>query len=298
MKTYHDIVGDGGSDVVGQVTEQIDRLTARMASVKHIVAIMSGKGGVGKSSVTVNLATALATQGKRVGIMDADINGSSIPKMLGVRGAALERNALGVLPPEGILGIKAMSIDFFLQNDEAPVKWDATTDHDAYAWRGLMEAGALREMLTDTVWGELDYLLVDVPPGTDKLPNIADVLPRLSGVVMVSIPSGVSQFIVGKSLHLATELLKAQVVGLVENMSAYVCASCGKEEVLFPGSDLEALAAQFDIPFLGKIPFDPRMAVAADGGEAFVEKHPDLPAADAVHQVAKRVNDFFETPTE
>ncbi len=294
MKTYHDIVGDGGSDVVGQVTEQIDRLTARMASVKHKVAVMSGKGGVGKSSVTVNLATALAVEGKKVGIMDADINGSSIPKMLGVRGAALERNALGVLPPKGALDIKVMSIDFFLSNDEQPVTWDSTADHDAYAWRGLMEAGALREMLTDTVWGELDYLFIDVPPGTDKLTNIADVLPQLSGVVMVSIPSGVSQFIVGKSLHVAKNVLEAPVIGLIENMSAYICTSCGKEEVLFPGNDLEALAVAFGIPHLGKIPFDPRMAAAADTGEPFVVKHESLATADAVRQVANRVNNFFE----
>ena len=293
MKSYHDIPTDGGSNVVEQVTEQRDRLTTRMASIKHIVAVMSGKGGVGKSSVTANLAAALAEKGNRVGIMDADINGSSIPQMLGVRGQRLERGQDGVPPPAGPLGIKVMSLDFFLQDDEAPVAWKSTTAQDSYTWRGMMEMGALREMLMDTRWGDLDFLLVDVPPGTDKLPNMVDVLPRISGAILVSIPSGVSQFVVGKSLHMANKLLQTRVVGLVENMSAYVCTSCGKEESLFPGKQLEPLADRFGIPFLGKIPFDPRMAAAADAGAPYIVDHPHLPAAEAIRSVAARVEAFF-----
>ena len=295
MRSYHDIDGDGGSNVVGQVAGQQERLAARMASVRHIVAVMSGKGGVGKSSVTVNLAAALAAGGHRVGIMDADINGSSIPQMLGVRGARPERSGDGVTPPAGALGIRAMSVDFFLRNDEAPVTWKSTAPGDAYTWRGMMEMGALREMLSDTAWGALDYLLVDVPPGTDKLPNMVDLLPRISAAVLVSIPSGVSQFVVGKSLHMAVRLLKTRIAGLVENMSAYVCPACGTETALFPGEGLEPLASRFGIPFLGKIPFDPRMAAMADAGQPYVTAYPDAPAAAAIRAVADGVAVFLQT---
>jgi ATP-binding protein involved in chromosome partitioning len=171
--------------------------------------------------------------------------------------------------------------------------WDATTSHSAYTWRGMMEMAALREMLTDTVWGELDYLLIDVPPGTDKLPNMLDLLPDISGTVMVSIPSEVSQFVVGKTLHLAKQVLDARVVGLVENMSAYVCSACGKEEMLFPGEGLEALAEHYQVPFLGKIPFDPRMVVSADAGVPYIVQYDDAPAAGALRQIATRVHEFF-----
>ena len=132
MKNYRDITGDGGSNVVRQVTDQLDRLSARLASVRHIVAVMSGKGGVGKSSLAVNIASALAVDGSQVGILDADINGSSIPKMTGLRGRSLERGTSGMIPPANDLNIKVVSADLLLQDDQAPVQWDATTQKDAY----------------------------------------------------------------------------------------------------------------------------------------------------------------------
>jgi ATP-binding protein involved in chromosome partitioning len=289
MKAYQDIAGDGGSNIVGQVTEQARRLKARMAPVKHIIAVMSGKGGVGKSQVTVNLASALALDGLKVGIMDADINGPSIAKMAGARGQKLQRGETGMLPATGMLGMKIMSMDLFLPEDDAPVIWNAPSQNDTFTWRGMMETAAVRELLSDTEWGKLDFLLIDLPPGTDKLPHLVDLLPQITGTVIVTIPSGVSQFVVGKSIHMAREVLKTPVIGLVENMSAYVCPHCGNEETLFPTGNVEKLAGKFDVPFLGKIPFDPRMAVAADEGKAFMRQFGDSAASEAMNRIAIKI---------
>jgi len=293
MKTYHDIPHDGGSNVAGQVTDQTNRLQARLATVRHTVAVMSGKGGVGKSSVTVNLAAALVQEGHAVGIMDADINGASIARMTGLRNTSSERGATGYRPAEDALGIRVMSIDLFLPDATAPVLWDAPTQHDAIAWRGLMEKNALREFLSDTEWGALDYLLIDLPPGTDKLPNLVDLLPRLSGTLVITLPTAVSHFVVGKSVTMAKTLLQTPVIGLVENMSGFVCAHCGQEEALFPGSRTEQMARDFEIPFLGAIPFDPRMALSADAGVPFMDRYHETPAAQAVRRLAAEVSRFL-----
>ncbi len=293
MKTYKDITGDGGSDIVEQVIAQQDRVKARMASVRHTVAVMSGKGGVGKSSVVVNLGSALALQDYSVGILDADINGSSIAKMTGVRGQSLETGETGVMPTAAARNLKVMSIDLFLRDDNMPVMWDAPTQKDAYTWRGMMEAAAIRELLSDTEWGDLDFLIIDLPPGTDKLPNMVDLLPEISGTIIVTIPSELSQFVVGKSIMVAKDLARTPVIGLIENMSMHICSQCGHEEKLFPGGIVEELAQQHGVPYLGRIPFDPRMAVCADEGSLYLEEYGDLPATNAVGQIAQRVAEFL-----
>ena len=293
MKTYKDITGDGGSHIVEQVIAQQDRVKARMASVRHTVAVMSGKGGVGKSSVVVNLGSALALQDYSVGILDADINGSSIAKMTGVRGQPLETGKTGVMPTAAARNLKVMSIDLFLRDDNMPVMWDAPTQKDAYTWRGMMEAAAIRELLSDTEWGDLDFLIIDLPPGTDKLPNMVDLLPEISGTIIVTIPSELSQFVVGKSIMVAKDLLRTPVIGLIENMSMHICGQCGHEEKLFPGGIVEELAQQHGVPYLGRIPFDPRMAVCADEGSLYLEEYGDLPATNAVGQIAQRVAEFL-----
>jgi ATP-binding protein involved in chromosome partitioning len=289
MKTYKEIAGDGGSKIVEQVTEQKNRLQSRLSKIKNIIAVMSGKGGVGKSSVTVNLASALALAKFSTGIMDADINGPSITKMTGVRGNSLESGETGIIPPLSTFGIKIMSIDLFLPQENTPVMWNAFTQKDAFTWRGIAETGALRELLSDTEWGELDFLLVDLPPGTDKLPNLVDLIPHLTGTIIVTIPSGVSQFVVGKSIRMATEVLKTPVIGLIENMSTYVCSHCGQEESLFPTGQVEKMAKDNNLPFLGKIPFDPRIAMSADSGKSFMEKHAELPAGKEIQGICDKV---------
>jgi ATP-binding protein involved in chromosome partitioning len=277
VKRYKDIAGDGGSNVAGQVERQQARLRDQLAAVKAIVAIVSGKGGVGKSSLTANLANCLALDGWRVGVLDADLNGPTMAKMLGVRGRTLAVGAAGVAAPESALGVKVMSMDLLLPSDDAPLTWDAPTQAEAHTWRGAMEANALREFLADTAWGALDALLLDLPPGTDRLATVAGLVPALDGTVIVTIPSDVSHLVVRKSITVALQA-QAPVLGLVENMAGLFVGR--------PGADL---AAEAGIPFLGSIPFDPELARAGDRGEAFVAAAPERDSARALSGVARAI---------
>jgi ATP-binding protein involved in chromosome partitioning len=274
MKRYRDIVGDGGSNIVGQVEAQQARLGARLSDVRAIVAVVSGKGGVGKSSITANLAGAFALAGARVGVLDADLNGPSMATMLGVRGRTLVVGAEGVEPPAGALGIRVMSMDLLLAGDAAPLTWQAPSQAEAHTWRGTMEANALREFLADTAWGALDMLLIDLPPGADRLATITGLVPALSGTVIVTIPSDVSRLVVRKSITVARSA-GAPVLGLIENMAG-----------MFPGTAGEALARESGVPFLGLVPFDPALTTAADRGEPYVVSAPVAPAARALTAIA------------
>ena len=289
-KRYHDIAGDGGSDIVGQVTAQQARLRGRLAAVRHVVAVVSGKGGVGKSSVTANLAAALQARGLQVGALDADLNGPTLAKMLGVRGQTLRVTPGGVEPAVSASGIRVLSMDLLLPSDAAPVVWDAPTQSEAHTWRSSMEGSVLREFLTDTAWGALDVLLLDLPPGADRLPTVAGLLPGMTGAVVVTIPSEVSHLVVQKSLTLARDSGTA-VIGLVENMAGYACPSCGEVGPLFEGPGGRALADAAGVPYLGSVPFDPRLARAADAGRPFVLEHPGTPAGRALQALAGALAD-------
>ena len=295
MKSYKELPSDAGSNIIGQVTAQMSRLQQRLASVKHTVAIMSGKGGVGKSALTANLATALTLKGSTVGVVDADINGPTLAKMMGVRNATLEYTSAGVKPAVTELGTKLISMDLLLAEDDAPVLWNAHTQKDAFTWRSTMEVGALREFIGDTEWGTLEYLLLDLPPGTDRLPNVAELIPELGGVVVVTIPSEVSQLIVKKSVTMARDILKVPIIGVVENMAFYVCEHCGEEEPLF--STDETLDPAFQQHLLGSVPFDPRLARAGDDGTLYLNEYPDAPASRALIAVAEKIQAFFERST-
>lgn len=291
MKNYEELPSDAGSNIIGQVTAQANRVQKRLASVKHTVAIMSGKGGVGKSSLTANLATALTLEGNTVGVVDADINGPTLAKMFGVRNATLEYTPAGVKPAMTALGTKLISMDLLLAEDDAPVLWNAHSQKDAFTWRSTMEVGALREFIADTEWGNLDYLLLDLPPGTERLPNVVELIPNLGGVVVVTIPSEVSQLIVKKSITMTRDILKVPIIGIVENMAFYLCQHCGEEEPLF--STEETADEAFQQTVIGSIPFDPQLARASDKGTPYVDAYPDAPASKALRQVAKKIQDFF-----
>ena len=284
MKKYRDIAGDGGSNIVGQVEAQQARLGARLREVRAIIAVVSGKGGVGKSSVTANLAGAFALGGARVGVLDADLNGPSMATMLGVRGRTLVVGAAGVEPPAGALGIGVMSMDLLLAGDATPLTWDAPSQAEAHTWRGTMEANALREFLADTAWGALDVLLIDLPPGTDRLATIIGMVPALAGTVIVTIPSDVSRLVVRKSITVALAA-PAPVLGLIENMAG-----------MFPGPGAEGLASESGVPFLGRVPFDPVLAAAADRGEPYVATSPEAPAARALRAIADRLREAVLVP--
>ena len=282
MKKYKDIVGDGGSNVVAQVGEQQARLGRRLDAVRFVVAVVSGKGGVGKSTVTANLAAAWASTGWRVGVLDADLNGPSMAKMFGVRGRALAVAGDAVDPPRSAIGVKVMSMDLLLSSDAEPLTWHAPTQQEAHTWRGTMEAQALREFLADTAWGELDALVLDLPPGTDRLTTVASLVPVLAGTVIVTIPSEVSQLVVRKSITVAQQA-KTPVLGLIENMAG-----------LFPGPDAAKLAAEAGIPFLGDVPFDRGLSLASDRGDPFVVTEPATPAARAFSAIATKIRDGLE----
>ena len=292
-KTYHDLVGQGDdSHVVAQLTEHALRLAARLASVRRIVAVMSGKGGVGKSSLTANLAAALALQGKQVGVVDADINGPTQAKMLGARQQHLQVANGAVLPAIGAGGIKLMSMDLLLPRDDAPVRWQTSGGlaEETYVWRGMMEINVLRELMGDTAWGELDYLLLDLPPGPERFPNVAKLVPQVEAIV-VTIPSDVSHLVVRKSVALAREAT-THLIGLIQNMAGYVCPHCGEVGPLFGRNGAgEKLAEAMGMPLLGSVPFDYRLSESADCGMPFVLEHRDTAAGHALMQIANAVSE-------
>jgi ATP-binding protein involved in chromosome partitioning len=294
MKKYSDVTGDAGSSLVSQIQDQTFRLQSRMASIRHKVAILSGKGGVGKSTLTSNLAAALALDGAKVAVLDADLNGPCLAKMLGVRGDPLRIGGKGAEPPEGPLGIKVLSMDHLLPGDETPLQWKAPTQEGSFVWRASAETAALREFLSDTVWGSLDFLVIDLAPGTDKISSLASLLPEMGAAIVVTIPAEVSHLSVRKSISMASELWGPRAVGVVENMAAYRCAHCGHEEPLFPGSDSAAMSRELGVSFLGRIPFDPRLAAAADRGEPYLRREPGTPCATALRSVAAAVRSFVE----
>ena len=293
MKTYDDLAGDGGSNVIEQVVSQREKLRKRLDPIKHKISVMSGKGGVGKSSVTANMAICLATLGHKVGILDADLNGPSMGKLLSVpHSDKLKIGPEGVQPAVGALGIKIMSMDMLLPSADSPVMWNEGKDATA-VWISMMESQALRELLTDTIWGELDYLLIDMPPGSDRIDNVRDLIPELDGVVEITIPSPISQHIVSKSITKSSQL-GVPIIGLIENMATYVCPHCNEEGKLFEGEDVEKLSKEKEIPLLGRIPFDTRVSRQTGTGKLFFEEHADSVTGQAISQVVDNILKFIQ----
>jgi len=214
---------------------------------------MSGKGGVGKTYVTAGLALAFGERGLRVGVLDADLAAPTAARVLGGSGpVAVDEE--GVHPATGRGGVRVFSTDLLLE-EGAPLRWHEP-DTARFVWRGTLEAGALREFLSDVVWGDLDLLLIDLPPGTDRLQDLAELAPGMAGVVAVTIPSEESRRAVGRAMRAAREAGLA-LLGVVENMSGYACPGCGARTSLFPGDAGDALAAEFGVPLVARIPFTP-----------------------------------------
>ncbi len=248
----------------------------QFSQIKRVVAVGSGKGGVGKSSVTAMLAVLMARRGYRVGILDADITGPSIPKAFGITQKA-RGSEMGILPAETHMGIKVMSINLLLQDDTQPV-----------VWRGPVLGGAVTQFWTDVAWGMLDVLFIDMPPGTGDVPlTVYQSLP-VDGAVIVSTPQSLVQMVVSKA-HKMTDMLNIPTLGLVENMSYVSCPDCGKKIALF-GEDgaLEAAAKEMGVPMLAKLPMDAKVASLCDSGEIERVLCEELDgAADAVEALLK-----------
>jgi ATP-binding protein involved in chromosome partitioning len=276
--------------VVQQITEQMRQVQERMAGIRHKLVVMSGKGGVGKSMTTVNLALAFARLGHRVGLLDVDLNGPCVPRMLGMRGQSLTLAAGGAVPPVGPLGVKVASMDFFLQ-EASPVRWKGPMDLSP-VWLGVMEMNVIREFLADVIWGDLDYLLTDLPPGAaaDKPPVMAGFIPDLAGAIVVTTPSEVASDVVRKSVTYARDL-GIPVLGIVENMSRYRCPSCGEEHELFDG-DTEAMCAALDVPLLGRIPFDRTLARTFDKGQPLLDA--TYPTIQRFGEIAERIQTMLD----
>ncbi|MBQ8684066.1 MAG: Mrp/NBP35 family ATP-binding protein [Clostridia bacterium] len=247
------------------------------SDIKKVIAVSSGKGGVGKSSVTAMLAVMMARRGYKVGVLDADITGPSIPKAFGIHQRA-QANELGILPREGHMdNIKVMSINLLLEDENQPV-----------VWRGPVVAGAVTQFWTDVVWGQLDVLFIDMPPGTGDIPLTVYQSIPLDGNVIVTTPQSLVQMVVGKA-HKMADMLNVPVLGFVENMSSIKCPDCGKVIPLFgDGQALEKAAAEMGVPVLAKLPMDAGIAALCDSGEIERVVCEELtPAVDAVEALLK-----------
>ncbi len=251
----------------GQGPESMLEPANKYSRIKKVIGIVSGKGGVGKSFVTASLAAAMKKAGYATGIMDADITGPSIPKMFGVQGEAYGNAEGMILPLETKEGIRLISISLLMENPEDPV-----------LWRGLVIGGAVKQFWTDVVWGDLDYMLIDMPPGTGDVPlTVFQSLP-VDGIIVVTSPQELVQMIVKKAFRMAA-MMDIPVLGVVENFSYLKCPDCGKQIRLFGESHVDEAAKELGIPVLGKIPLDPKMAEAADAGTFYGTEHPYLDAA-------------------
>ena len=239
------------------------------SNVKHVIGVVSGKGGVGKSFVTGSLANMMAAQGYKVGILDADITGPSIPKMYGLKGAAMA-NDEGIYPMITKNGIKVMSINLLLPTEDTPV-----------IWRGPVLANMVKQFWTDVIWGDVDYLFVDMPPGTGDVPlTVFQSLP-IEGIVIVTSPQDLVKMIVKKAFNMAG-MMKIPVLGIVENYSYVKCPDCGKELKVFGESHIDEIAASLNVPVLGKMPIDPAYAAKVDEGAFDEIDNPYIEAADGV----------------
>jgi ATP-binding protein involved in chromosome partitioning len=260
-----------------QESDEQTRLQDNMSKIKHKIAVISGKGGVGKSTVTANLGAALAKEGFKVGVLDADIHGPSIPRLYGLEGKTAKTNISGVFPVEGPMGIKVMSIGFFMAEQMPTI------------WRGPLKMKAIKQFLTDVLWGELDYLLIDLPPGTGDEPlSVAQLVPDLDGAIIVTMPSELSSQIVKKAITFA-ETLEMDVLGVVENMSGFICPHCGTKTEIFQSGGGKKMAAEMNVDFLGSIPIDPKVGVDADKGLPFVISHPESEASKVFNEIVAKV---------
>ncbi|MFI3168666.1 MAG: Mrp/NBP35 family ATP-binding protein [Faecalibacterium sp.] len=224
------------------------------SNVKKVIGVVSGKGGVGKSMTSAMLAVSMQRRGYRCGVLDADITGPSIPKLFGIKGHALA-DENGCWPMESLGGVSVMSINLLVENEE-----------DAVVWRGPVIAGAVKQFWTDVVWKDIDFLFVDMPPGTGDVPlTVFQSLP-VDAIVVVASPQELVSMIVGKAVQMA-QMMNVRMLGLVENMSYLVCPDCGKEIKIFGDSHVEDTAAKYNLPILAKMPIDPALAAKADAGE-------------------------------
>jgi len=300
MKSYHDIVGDGGSRVLEQVAEQRTRITDGLAGVRHLVAVGSGKGGVGKSTLTLHLAGALRARGLRIAILDADFNGPSQARMAGVQGALFVPGSHKVSLPRTRDGIAVFSMGSVIPESEA-LEFESAAPGESQTWRATREFALLGEILGSFEWGELDLLMFDLPPGAERTVQYADFLGPRTSFLLVTIPSEVARGVVARSVA-ALSKAPNRVLGYVENMSGYYCRDCNAIKPLFdsPSGSSDpstTLRTGLGIPCLGAVPFDPELARHCDRGVPLAAL-PNTPVGRALEGVAQQLLDTLESTPE
>ncbi len=254
----------------------------KLSHIEHKLMVMSGKGGVGKSTVAANLAVSFARKGYEVGILDADVHGPNIPKMLGLDQARLQGTPQGMLPVPLYPNLKVLSMAFLLPSADSPI-----------VWRGPLKHGVFQQFLGETEWGELDYLIVDLPPGTGDEPlSIAHLIGQVDGSIIVTTPQEVALLDSRKAV-VFSQMVQVPVVGIVENMSGFLCPHCGKEINLFKMGGGEKAAHELGVPFLGRIPLDPEIVQNCDQGKPFVAANPNSRAAQAFFEITERIEEFI-----
>jgi Mrp family chromosome partitioning ATPase len=262
----------------GEALREQTLLRENISKIDHKILVMSGKGGVGKSSVATNIAVGLSLKGKQVGLMDIDIHGPSIPKMVGLEGAPLQQTEDGLMPVAFSANLKVMSIGFLLRDQK-----------DAVIWRAPLKHSLIKQFLTDVNWGTLDYLIVDCPPGTgDELISITQLLENADGAVVVTTPQDVALSDVRKSITFCHQV-KLPVLGVVENMSGFLCTHCGVTVDIFKSGGGEAMATEMGVPFLGKIPIDPKMVEYSDSGKPLRQHAAESRTATALDSVINTI---------
>src|SRR5437016_7143961 len=298
MKRYHDIVGDGGSGILEQVAEIRTRIADGLAGVRHLVAVGSGKGGVGKSTLTLQLAGALRARGLRIAILDADFNGPSQARMAGVPGALFVAGSHKVALPRTRNGIGVFSMGSLIPESEA-LEFESTAHGESHTWRATREFALLGEILGSFEWGALDLLMFDLPPGAERTVQYADFLGPCTSFLLVTIPSEVARGVVARSVATLSKGPN-RILGYVENMSGYYCRDCNAVKPLFDSPepfDAAQGPSTLRIPCLGTVPFDPELAGHCDQGFPLAEL-PDTPVGRALDRVAQQLLDNLESTTE
>jgi len=262
FRTYSEVTGGDTSGLLEQVGRQRARVSERLRDVKRVVAVISGKGGVGKSWVAGALARELARRGLAIGVVDADLQSPTIARMLEAKGPLVVGDD-SVLPAQGTAGVRVMSMDLLLE-DETPLRWTRDPG-ESHAWRSVAENGALREFLSDVQWGALDVLFVDMPPDAQRLADLATLVPNVAGAITITIPSLESRRSVARAMRVARDL-RIELLGIVENMSGYACDTCSNVRPLFAGDAGLSLSSEFGVPLLATIPFSAGPTDALDAG--------------------------------
>ncbi len=258
-----------------------ERLRSRLSHIKHRIMVMSGKGGVGKSTVATNLSVTLSQSGFNIGLLDADIHGPNIAKMLGIESRVVEGSGRGMIPVEALPNLRVISMAFFIGDRDNPV-----------VWRGPLKHSAISQFVGEVEWGSLDFLIVDLPPGTGDEPlSVAHVIKDVDGAVVVTTPQDVALLDSRKAVTFS-RMLGIPVIGIVENMSGLICPHCHQEISLFKKGGGEKAARDLRVPFLGRIPIDPEVVTDCDRGMPFVMAHPDSEATKAFQEIADICKEF------